>query len=141
MSYDILFQNSIKSRPRICDGTCQYKLLYSYWQVGKLIADSERTSGLNEATSRSLVLALSQTLTKELGRGFSRSNLFNMRNFYLNYPAVQTLSGQLSWSHYSELLAISDKDARNFYEQEDTPRSDLERCYSLLIPSVNHAIL
>jgi len=34
---------------------------------------------------------------------------------------VQTLSGQLSWSHYCELLAISDKDARNFYEQEPPP--------------------
>jgi len=41
-----------------------------------------------------------------------------MRNFYLNYPDVQTVSGQLSWSHYCELLAVSDKDARSFYEKE-----------------------
>ncbi len=38
----------------------------------------------------------------------------------LHYPSVQTLSGQLSWSHYCELLAISDEFARSFYEREAT---------------------
>jgi predicted nuclease of restriction endonuclease-like (RecB) superfamily len=41
-----------------------------------------------------------------------------MRNFYLSYPDVQTVSGQLSWSHYCELLSVSDNDARGFYEKE-----------------------
>ena len=39
-------------------------------------------------------------------------------NFYLKYPIVQTLSGQLSWSHYCELLSISDESKRSFYEKE-----------------------
>jgi len=95
-----------------------HELLGSYWQIGKLIADNEQTNGMNETSARSFILSLSKVLSNELGRGFSRSNLFNMRNFYLNYPAVQTVSGQLSWSHYCELLAVSDKDARNFYEKE-----------------------
>jgi hypothetical protein len=33
----------------------------------------------------------------------------------LNYPDVQTASGHLSWSHYCELLSVSDTDARSFY--------------------------
>jgi Protein of unknown function (DUF1016). len=37
---------------------------------------------------------------------------------YLCYPNCQTLSSELSWSHYSELLSISDKSKRNFYEKE-----------------------
>lgn len=41
-----------------------------------------------------------------------------MINFYLTYGSVQTLSGQLGWSHYCELLSISDKDKRHFYEVE-----------------------
>jgi predicted nuclease of restriction endonuclease-like (RecB) superfamily len=41
-----------------------------------------------------------------------------MRNFYQEYPICQTLSGKLSWSHYCELLIISDKEKRAFYEQE-----------------------
>ena len=61
---------------------------------------------------------MSKTLTQELGKGFSRSNLQNMRQFYLNYEKCQTLSGKLSWSHYCELLSISDKDKRSFYEKE-----------------------
>lgn len=42
----------------------------------------------------------------------------NMRQFYLTYQKCQTLSGKLSWSHYCELLSISDPDKRSFYEKE-----------------------
>ena len=41
-----------------------------------------------------------------------------MRQFYLNYPIFQTVSGKLNWSHYCELLSISDKKKRSFYEKE-----------------------
>ncbi len=41
-----------------------------------------------------------------------------MRNFYLFYPIFQTASGKLSWSHYCELLSISDEHKRSFYEKE-----------------------
>lgn len=75
-------------------------------------------SGKEHASDRSFILQLSKRLTKELGKGFSRSNLFNMRNFYQEYPSVQTLSGHLTWSHYCELLQVSDKQARSFYEKE-----------------------
>lgn len=61
---------------------------------------------------------LSKALTKEFGKGFSRSNLQNMRQFYLTFEKCQTLSGKLSWSHYCELLSISDPDKRSFYEKE-----------------------
>ena len=37
---------------------------------------------------------------------------------YLSYPIFQTVSGKLSWSHYCELLSISDNDKRSFYEKE-----------------------
>ena len=41
-----------------------------------------------------------------------------MRLLYLKYPNCQTLSSKLSWSHYCELLYISDDDKRSFYEKE-----------------------
>ena len=41
-----------------------------------------------------------------------------MRSFYLAYTICQTLSGKLSWSHYCELLSVSDPDKRSFYEKE-----------------------
>ena len=61
---------------------------------------------------------LSKALTAEFGKGFSRANLQSMRSFYLTYEKCQTLSGKLSWSHYCELLSISDPDKRSFYEKE-----------------------
>ncbi|MGX7087799.1 PDDEXK nuclease domain-containing protein [Gemelliphila palaticanis] len=41
-----------------------------------------------------------------------------MRRFYLTYQKFQTVSGKLSWSHYSELLSISEDSKRSFYERE-----------------------
>ena len=41
-----------------------------------------------------------------------------MRQFYLSYPIFQTVSAKLNWSHYCELLSISDKEKRSFYEKE-----------------------
>ena len=54
----------------------------------------------------------------EFGKGFSVSNLYNMRLFYVKHQKFQTVSGKLSWSHYCELLTISDPDKRSFYEKE-----------------------
>lgn len=91
------------------------ELLTAYWNIGKLLCEYEKSVGKND--EKMLMSDLSKRLTTELGKGFSRSNLFNMKKFYLIYPAVQTLSG-LSWSHYCELLSVDDADARKFYENE-----------------------
>ena len=53
----------------------------------------------------------------KLGKGYSRPNLNNMRNFYLLYPICQTLSEKLSWSHICELITINDELERSFYEK------------------------
>lgn len=64
------------------------------------------------------LLAISKNLTNKFEKGFSQSNLYNMKMFYMKYPNYQTLSSKLSWSHYRELLYISDDDKRSFYEKE-----------------------
>lgn len=94
------------------------ELILTYWRIGKEIADSERKNVIDAQTSRQVILTLSKKLTEELGKGFSRSNLFNMRKFYLEHPDVQTVSGHLSWSHLCELLIIEDRDKRGFYQNE-----------------------
>ncbi|MBR4644022.1 MAG: hypothetical protein IKO73_02530 [Bacteroidaceae bacterium] len=38
------------------------------------------------------------------GKGHSLSNLFNMRLLYVRFPKIQTVSGQLTWSHYIDSL-------------------------------------
>ena len=94
------------------------ELTLTYWKIGEQIVLNEKKEKLNPQTSNQVILKLSKLLTKELGRGFSRSNLFNMRKFYLEYNHVQTLSGQLSWSHLCELLLIENTEKRKFYENE-----------------------
>jgi hypothetical protein len=76
-------------------------------------------AGLEKADyGKQLLKTLSKDLTKELGKGFSVSNLQYMRRFYISYPKQQTLSVKLSWSHYCEILNVSDIKAREFYEKE-----------------------
>jgi len=94
------------------------ELLITYWKIGQLIVDVESSSSFDQKSSRQLILSLSNQLSKELGSGFSRANLFNMRKFFIEYQNVQTLSGQISWSHYCELLILEDKQKRAFYEKE-----------------------
>ena len=77
----------------------------------------EEFEGMNDY-GKQLLKTLSKELTREIGKGFSVSNLQYMRKFYLSYPKQQTLSVKLSWSHYCEILNVSDINARNFYEKE-----------------------
>ena len=94
------------------------ELLNTYWNIGRIICEYEQTLPKRADYGKQTLRVLSKELTKELGKGFSRSNLQNMRLFYLAYPICQTVSGKLSWSHYCELLSVFDKDKRSFYEKE-----------------------
>ena len=94
------------------------ELIATYWKIGEEIVNAEHQNKIDSQTSRQIILNLSKILTKEIGRGFSRANLFNMRKFHIEYPNVQTLSGQLGWSHICELLIIENKEKRSFYEKE-----------------------
>ena len=93
-------------------------LVQTYWEIGRLIVENEQGNIERVEYGKKLIADLSKRLTKEYGKGFSKSNLFNMRNFYLTFPIFQMLSGKLSWSHYCELLSISDEKKRSFYEKE-----------------------
>lgn len=95
-----------------------YEILATYWKIGEVIVKYEQNEQIRAVYGEKTLIQLSKRLTKELGRGFSRSNLQNMRLFYLQYPICQTVSGKLSWSHYCELLTVSDVDKREFYEKE-----------------------
>lgn len=94
------------------------ELLNTYWNIGRIICEYEQSDPGRADYGKQTLKELSHALTQEFGRGFSRSNLQNMRQFYLSYEKCQTASGKLSWSHYCELLSIADLDKRNFYEKE-----------------------
>ncbi|MDO4287761.1 MAG: PDDEXK nuclease domain-containing protein [Eubacterium sp.] len=94
------------------------ELLSAYWHIGEIIVRYEQKEKIRAVYGEATLRQLSKILTKELGKGFSRSNLQNMRLFYQTYQKCQTVSGKLSWSHYCELIAIADSDKRSFYEKE-----------------------
>ena len=94
------------------------ELLYAYWNIGRIMVENEQSQPERADYGKQTIRELSKALTRELGKGFSVSNLQFMRRFYLNYQIQQTVSVKLSWSHYCELLSISDPDKRSFYEKE-----------------------
>lgn len=94
------------------------QLLTTYWNIGRIIVEYEQQNQIRADYGKQTLRELSKELTREFGKGFSRSNLQNMRAFYLAYEKCQTVSGKLSWSHYCELLNITDENKRSFYEKE-----------------------
>lgn len=113
----------------------------AYWEIGREIVEFEQKGKSRAAYGDELIIKLAKDLTEKFGRGFSKSNLFLMRQLYLTYSEkFQTPSGKsiirqmpsekfeilsrksfepmLSWSHYCELLKVEEPIARSFYEQE-----------------------
>jgi len=120
------------------------ELLITYWNVGKLIVEYEQVGNIRAAYGKQLLIDISKSLTLELGKGFSRSQLQMMRVFYTRFKmdnaAIHltvsgksanrksltasgklktglTVSHQLSWSHYYELLKCNDDIEIGFYQQ------------------------
>lgn len=95
-----------------------HELIATCWQVGQHIVEFEQAGQLRAEYGKALIQQLANDLTLRHGKGFSRSNLIRIRQFYLVYPKGATLSHLLSWSHVVELLKIDDPLERSFYEQQ-----------------------
>lgn len=106
----------VNSRSRVYN-VVNTEMLNLYWNIGKIIMMIQE--GDERAAYGETVLdKLSQKLTAEFGKGFSKRNLERMRKFYLYFPIATTLSSQLSWSHYLEIIKIDEEQKRNFYIKE-----------------------
>lgn len=119
----------------------------TYWEIGHQIVEFEQSGEQRAEYGEELLKRLSADLTAKFGRGFAKSNLYQMRIFYLTYAHIfqatseksrmstrlekfQTMSGKsellqtitesfpLPWSAYVLLMAVSDESARQFYEKE-----------------------
>ena len=92
----------------------------TYFLIGKRIVEEEQKGEKRAEYGEELIKNLSLRLTEEFGKGFSETNLKQMKSFYLIYGKGQTLSDQfkLSWSHYLILMRMKNLDERNFYEIE-----------------------
>ena len=115
--FDSISKIIVDARKRVLQ-TINNELIATYWQIGKEIVEKEQINNVDNQTSRQIILQLSKQLTENLGNGFSRSNLFNMRKLYIEFPSVQALPGQISWTNMCEILLIENKNQRNFYLKE-----------------------
>lgn len=95
-------------------------MVRTYYEIGRSIVENEQKGNVRAEYGKEVLKNLSARLTANYGKGFSTTNLKQMRDFYLTYQIGQTVSDQfvLSWSHYLFLMRIDNPDERKFYEIE-----------------------
>ena len=69
----------------------------TYYKVGKMLSEAGKHYG------EGIIKEYSKKLTDELGKGYSKRNLWLMLRFYEVKEKMQTMSAQLSGSHYKEI--------------------------------------
>ena len=74
--------------------------LNTYYNVGKMLSEAGKHYG------EGIIREYSKRLTDDLGKGYSKRNLWLMLRFYELREKMQTVSAELSWSHYRTLLSI-----------------------------------
>ncbi len=92
-------------------------IILLYWNIGKTL-QTEIIKLERADYGKGIVEGLSLELSGEYGRGYSRSNLNRMVEFYKFFPdeeILQTLAKRLSWSHIVEILKQKDPVKREFY--------------------------
>jgi predicted nuclease of restriction endonuclease-like (RecB) superfamily len=101
----------------------------AYWLIGKRIVEFEQSGEKRAAYGEEMIKRLAADLSPRYGRGFSISNIWQMRAFCLAWPILQTVSVEsflstatshfpLPWSAYVRLLSVKNEHARQFYETE-----------------------
>ena len=117
--YDEIKETLVKNEiyKKVKDYSKNKSDLNAYFEVGRLIIEAQ--GGEKRAKyGNKLIKEYSFKLTKELGKGYTYTNLSRMRQFFLLTQKVATLSQQLykvSWSHYTELLKIKDINEVKYY--------------------------
>lgn len=110
--------NTITSARLRAIQTVNNELLMANWKIGKYIVEYEQNGNEKAEYGSSLLTNLSKDLKSRFGKGFSKSNIYLMRQFYLKYQIFQSVTGKLTWTHYAELLSVYDDHSRSFYEKQ-----------------------
>ena len=145
---DILYKNIIgyihEARNQVLR-TVNTEQIKAYWFIGRDIVEEEQAGKERAQYGAFLLKEISTRLTKEFGKGFSRSTIADIRQFYLTYPKVHALRGlsipdfkdNLGWIHYRALMREKRANIRSFYELEAGKNNwtgrELERQMSSLL--------
>ena len=132
-------------------------MVYTYYEIGRMIVEDEQNGKRRADYGKQVLKNVAKQLSAKYGKGFSYSNLKQMRQFFLTYSNnaiesdTQCLSNSknndgkkdrqclsfskptLSWSHYLKLMRIENPEERCFYEIEASNNHwslrELERQY------------
>lgn len=89
----------------IAKAAIDLSMVYAYFEIGRLIVEEEHNGGQRAAYGKYVIPELSKYLTAHIGRGFSVTNLKQMRKFYQVYAQDQI--GQTLSDQFSNLPAVS----------------------------------
>ena len=112
------YYNEIKNKiidneiyARVKDYSKERHRVFTYYEIGKLLTEAGSKYGDN------IIEEYSKKLVKEVGKKYNKRTLFRMKQFYnvFRNQKVSTLSTQLSWSHYTELLPIKNENDMLYY--------------------------
>ena len=82
--------------------------LTTYYNLGKLLSEAGKHYG------KSIIKEYSIKLTKELGKKYSYRSLNYMLKYY-NFQKMQSVTANLTWGHWIELLSIKDISKIKYY--------------------------
>lgn len=114
--YEIIKRILSEARSKVYQ-TANFAMVEAYWNIGKSIVEQQGGEEKAEYGAR-LIVELSRQMTNDFGKGFTVSNLKNMRQFYLTFPKSYALRSELSWTHYRLLMRVENENARQFYTEE-----------------------
>jgi predicted nuclease of restriction endonuclease-like (RecB) superfamily len=94
-------------------------MVQTYFELGRQIVEHEQEGKDYAGYGEYLLERLSQELSGEFGKGYSRRNLELIRKFYITYRIAKSpISQSLTWTHYLHLMRIQNEKERSFYEIE-----------------------
>jgi predicted nuclease of restriction endonuclease-like (RecB) superfamily len=110
----------LKNARNMVISTINQTMVLTYFEIGRMIIEEEQHGSERANYGNFLMQEVAQKLTNHFGKGFSETNLKQMRQFYLTYSKNQPISDEfkLSWSHYLKLMRMDDELERKFYEIE-----------------------
>ncbi len=90
-------------------------MVITYWNIGRLIVEDEQQGKTRAEYGKGVLDDLSERLTAEFGKGFDVTNIRKMRQFYTLFPIRDSVSLELSWTHYRHLLKVESEKSRLWY--------------------------
>lgn len=115
-------QNIIEQTRNYAYQAVNVAMVQRNWLLGKRIADEELQGEDRAEYGKEIIKRLADYLTNLYGKGFTKSNLYQFVQFYKFFPEIfHAVSGKsqiLSWTHYRNLLRVTDKNARDWYLNE-----------------------